>query len=456
MPFSSFPAFSPSPLLFPCEMHFMMIRHYKPGDEERIVALLNSCFGANASPEDYAHATEIDSGFNPSKIWVAEEAGKIVGHVMSVRRQVNLGENFVNVAGIAAVCTDKDYRGKGVASSLMEAALSELDESVAMLYTDYGSTAHRIYRRSGFSPLYFFGRYTGESWDMSSLLKRLKTTMHLETAKQFGLQDAPTLMGAYDEVSKITSFAVRRDEKYWQEKLLKRNFWHTFSYKEFNPSDVLVVPHKGYAYLDKEGDSLFIREVVARDDSTETVTSLIATAFQEREAKTFYITLPEPPPEPLVAGLYRMIHGELLVSILKPAQLIRELWPEGTSMPFKFTIRLRLFNDVKELEPVTIGEVKPGGDLVEMALHQTTLVRLLAGIDDPVRDFLDGLLEIKGDAHLVLNALSIIPRRKAMMWPTDRWRRLAAWTRTCALSFYATALIFHGIRSSRQFRFESI
>ena len=429
----------------------MIIRHYKIGDEEKIVPLLNSCFGANASPEEYAQAGEIDPGFDVKKIWVAEENERIVGHVMSIRRQVNLGGSFVNVAGIAAVCTDKDYRGKGVASSLMEAALSEVDENVAMLFTDYGSTAHRIYRRNGFSPLHFFGRYTGEIWDVNALLKRLKAGTHLEAATHFAPENASTLIDAYNDASKTTSFAVRRDENYWQEKLLKRNFWHTFSYKPFDPSEVLVIPNKGYAYLDREGDSLFIREVVAHDDM-ETMASLIATAFDKSDAKVFYITIPEPAPEPLIAGLYRMTHGELLVSVLRPTKLIHELWPEGLPMAPKLPIRLRIFNDVKQLETVTIGDVKPGVDLVEIGLHQSTLVRLLAGIDDPVRDFLNGLLEIKGDARLSINALSAIPKRRAMMWPTDRWRLLGLPAKEGTPTRYvfcAATRIRHGIRSSR-------
>ncbi len=399
----------------------MIIRHYRPGDEEEIVPLLNSCFGTNANPEDYARAGEIDPGFDQNKIWVAEDNGKIVGHVMSIRRQVNLGEGFINAAGIAAVCTDKGHRGKGIASSLMKAALSELDESVAMLYTDYGSTAHRIYRRSGFSPLYFFGRYTGETWDVDMLIKRLKASAQLEAAERFSPEDVPTLMGAYDSASKITSFSVRRGERYWNEKLLKRNFSHTFSYREFNPDDVLMVPQKGYAYLDNEGDALSIREVVAYENDFETIASLVAKAFQRNDVKTFYLTIPEPPPEMLVAGLYRLIHGELLVSIIKPAQLLHELWPKELPVALKSPMRISVFNDVEELEQVAIGEATLGADEIKVALHQSTLIRLLAGVDDPMRDFLNGLIEIKGDARLVLNALSLIPRRRAMMWPTDRW-----------------------------------
>ena len=98
----------------------------------------------------------IRPGFKKENAFVAEDNGKIVGHVQVVERELYFG-NFVRAAGIANVCADPDYRNKGISTQLMTYVMEQVSKEypLAALDTGYGTSAHRIYPRVGFSPFHF-------------------------------------------------------------------------------------------------------------------------------------------------------------------------------------------------------------------------------------------------------------------------------------------------------------
>jgi len=416
----------------------MDIRLYREGDENQIVPLLNSCFGAQANPEDYRNAGALDEGFDLGSVWVAEEAGQIVGHVMSIKRRVNLG-SFVNVAGVAAVCTKPEFRGRGIATQMMKQVSKEIKEDVSMLYTDYASSAHRIYRSTGYSPLHFFHAYSGEKWDVERTIDHLAKSASLDV-RPFQTGDEETIERVYSAWADITSYSVARSHRYWTEKLFKRNFWHTFSFRDFNPDEVLVVPGRAYAYLDMlPAKTMRIREVLAMPGDTAALASLLYGALSShKDVNQVIIILPEGQEafERLLAEMYWISNSELLVSVRRPRGLLQALQKalsiEGCYEESKDSFQLRLYNDVEELEPLNVNfhfqesDVKPSASV---KLHQSTFLRIVAGEVDPVRVFLNGGLEVNGDPLLPLRALKQFKKRPIMMWPTDRWRGRALFSK---------------------------
>jgi hypothetical protein len=80
--------------------------------------------------------------------------GKLVSHVNMEFKQLDHGEGVhLKTAGIAGVCTDSDYRRRGIVTNLMKLTLDDVRQrgvSNASLFTGLDLPAVRIYRRLGF------------------------------------------------------------------------------------------------------------------------------------------------------------------------------------------------------------------------------------------------------------------------------------------------------------------
>jgi ribosomal protein S18 acetylase RimI-like enzyme len=89
-----------------------------------------------------------------SKTFVAELDGKIVGQLVLEYKDLHLGEGvYVKTAAITGVCTDPDYRKKGVATTLLRVGLEfAKDNGVACsgLFTAISGPAQRLYSKLGF------------------------------------------------------------------------------------------------------------------------------------------------------------------------------------------------------------------------------------------------------------------------------------------------------------------
>jgi len=93
-------------------------------------------------------------GIRPEDIFIGVVDGKLVSAVELVSERLHHGEGvYIKTAGISGVCTDSDYRHKGIVSNLMRIALEQSKArglSNASLYTGLDIPAHRIYERLGF------------------------------------------------------------------------------------------------------------------------------------------------------------------------------------------------------------------------------------------------------------------------------------------------------------------
>lgn len=93
-------------------------------------------------------------GVRPEDIFIGVVDRKLVSSVELVAEQLHHGEGvYIKTAGISGVCTDSDYRCRGIVSNLMRIALEQSKArglSNASLYTGLDIPAHRIYERLGF------------------------------------------------------------------------------------------------------------------------------------------------------------------------------------------------------------------------------------------------------------------------------------------------------------------
>lgn len=95
-----------------------------------------------------------------SKTLVAEIDGKVAGQLVVEYKDLHLGEGiYVKTAAITGVCTDPDYRRRGVATALLRAGLEFAENdgvACAALFTAISGLAQRIYSRCGFMDIETF------------------------------------------------------------------------------------------------------------------------------------------------------------------------------------------------------------------------------------------------------------------------------------------------------------
>ena len=128
------------------------VRNFRKGDEVRLAKLFSECF-APMTPRQVSEWLK-KSEVAAEDIFVGLVDGKLVSHVDVEFKRLDHGEGVhLKTAGIAGVCTDSEYRRKGIVTNLMKRALENSRRkgvSNASLFTGLDFPAVRIYRRLGF------------------------------------------------------------------------------------------------------------------------------------------------------------------------------------------------------------------------------------------------------------------------------------------------------------------
>ena len=99
----------------------MKIREERPEDYAAIHALVKAAFAgvqhADGNEQDLVAALRKEAAYIPGLALVAEETGRIVGHVLFTKAQVGLAE----VVALAPLAVLPAHQGKGVGSALIQA-----------------------------------------------------------------------------------------------------------------------------------------------------------------------------------------------------------------------------------------------------------------------------------------------------------------------------------------------
>lgn len=148
------------------------------------------------------------------------EAGVMVGSVRLFDRQLDVGGAAVPMAGLGEVCTDPDYRGRGISTMLLVDAVQmcETRSGAAVSLLHAAAAVAPLYRRFGYEPLSVpYGRLcvplaaAAATEDTASA--PATTSTHVDVAAEWAAL-APLHDGLTVELRAVGT--TRRDEAYWR------------------------------------------------------------------------------------------------------------------------------------------------------------------------------------------------------------------------------------------------
>jgi predicted N-acetyltransferase YhbS len=111
-----------------------------PADEAAIARVLKAAFGVDFGERAYyqnRHHVRL----------IVRDGDLIIGHMALSLRAARMGDQLVQMAGLAEVATDPDHRGKGIATAMMAEAIHEARASLADFFMLFGDQP--LYAASG-------------------------------------------------------------------------------------------------------------------------------------------------------------------------------------------------------------------------------------------------------------------------------------------------------------------
>lgn len=99
------------------------VRGYKNGDEDGIIQLIQLAF--KWDDKKYWNWRYRDNHAGIGRIWLADDAGKIVGHYAMIPLKMKIGDETVTASLSADIVTHPDYRRQGIFETLARKAYTE-------------------------------------------------------------------------------------------------------------------------------------------------------------------------------------------------------------------------------------------------------------------------------------------------------------------------------------------
>ncbi len=125
------------------------IRPERSGDEAVIYEINRSAFNGDDEPK-LVDAIRVSDGFIPTLSLVAEQEGRIVGHVLFSRAAIRTEDGEIPVLVLAPIAVLPEFQNRGIGSKLIYAGMEharELGEKIVVLI------GHPwYYPRFGFKP----------------------------------------------------------------------------------------------------------------------------------------------------------------------------------------------------------------------------------------------------------------------------------------------------------------
>jgi predicted N-acetyltransferase YhbS len=195
----------------------LTIRNAEPADREGIFALINRTFRQNYHPTMQYEFPLLFSGNNLHRVFIALDDERIVSHMGYQNTVCQVKSGIYEIGFLGAVATYPEYRGNGIASTLLkkaEASMREQGIHICLISGNRGLYTSSGYQEAGkteeyeFSPdedrrnygEYRIDAYTEEECALFFEIYASERTHFMRTFSQF-----ETLLGVYDTVKKTGS-----------------------------------------------------------------------------------------------------------------------------------------------------------------------------------------------------------------------------------------------------------
>ncbi len=225
------------------------VTRLRRGQESEVVEVITKSFRSfsryGLTVDEWLNYSRIDPGVKPENTYVITYDGRVAGVVQIVERRIKLVNSAILVAGIANVCIDPDYRGKGLGKVLLGETLKDLSRRylVTALLAGFGSHAHSIYQRLGFVDVYFTEKVVVPPVQLEPW-RRIKFGGSF-SVRRASESDIDNLKRLYEGACKSLVGVVERDATLWK-RVLKFAPLHTFFYgSESNETGTFVVERSG-------------------------------------------------------------------------------------------------------------------------------------------------------------------------------------------------------------------
>ena len=223
------------------------IKHMTVNDYDRVMEFIKIVF-----PDAVSILERVIFGSpfrRPDNFAYIEEDGRIISFVGLFPHRVRLGDSEVRAGEIEAVGTHPKFRGRGLASQLMEYWIQYMKEEGIALSWLYGIP--NFYQQFGFEYALPFHKYTYTTIAPGQLTD-LQPTHQVRAMEQ---KDLGAVSSIYDFCNRHISGSAIRSLGYWE---------HRFQTTTFGPHRWIVVSDGGavigYLWLTESDGELTVRE----------------------------------------------------------------------------------------------------------------------------------------------------------------------------------------------------
>jgi len=213
----------------------MQVRDAERAAIEAVLRRSHEVWGEGLSPDDYVRFNLEQQGTawarERYRFLIAEEGGAVVSALKLYSFPGEIDGRPVRLAGIGAVFTPQEHRGRGHARALVEAAVDRarvLGHDAAILMSEIGAA---YYERLGFRSLparaagclpFLPVPWPGEpSW----LAGGGEPGAHVAGLRPFLPEDLDALVAIHDEATRGQRFRLLRDRPAWEQALFKADLW---------------------------------------------------------------------------------------------------------------------------------------------------------------------------------------------------------------------------------------
>jgi len=263
----------------------MQVRDAERAAIEAVLRRSHSIWSEGLSPDDYVqfNLKQKDTAWGRERyrFLVADVGGAVVSALKLYSFGGEIDGRSIRLAGIGAVFTPEEHRGRGHARALVEAALEStrvLGHDAALLMSEIGG---EYYRRLGFLALpareagclpFMPVPWPGEpSW-----LAGGDPEARVAGLRPFLPGDLDALVAIHDDATRGQRFRLLRDRPAWEQALFKAELWHRL--KRGGGDRIWVVERRGevaaYVVLREVHGALQWREHGARFGGEEILADL--------------------------------------------------------------------------------------------------------------------------------------------------------------------------------------